>query len=500
MRSLSDACRGLDWECVVVDNASRDNSVGATLAVAHAIPQIRIIQNTMNVGFGKACNQGASDGRRGTCDARYLLFLNPDTHVPPDSITRLVQLADERPASGIMGPRLTYPDGRPQASIRRFPDVWNQAGILLKAHHVFPWLRMFRLYFARDADATREQNVEQVMGACFLVRRECWEQIGAFDERFFLWFEEVDRCKAAIEKGRNVTYLPQVEIIHHGGESFAQEFTIQKQRFFNDSVIAYFQKWHPGWRVMLLACVAPVSIALASLVAFFRHPSTPWIAVVIGVETFSAIVTFYPLSDSIGTVLAAIVIAILAWKKPTIGLGLLLLELLIGSKGGLLQYGTFPHTVNGRVILTAAFCIGWAAGWMSLREKRGNLCRIIWDRKPYLVLSILISYATIRGILLGNADVYHDANAWAYLVMLFPVLEIVSRYRERIRRDLIPIFFVGLFWLALKTFALEYLFSHFGSFARATPDARLPTSLSSLMYLWIRRTGVGNHEHGAISS
>ena len=456
LRSLPDACRGVDWECVVVENASRDESVSAARRVAEDIPQIRIIENMTNVGFGKACNQGAEGST-----SRYLLFLNPDTDAPPESIARLVKTADERLKSGIMGPRLVYPDGRPQQSVRRFPDVWSMAGILLKFHRVFPWLPMFRRYFAHDMDETKEQNVEQVMGACFLVRRECWDEIGGFDERFFLWFEEVDRCKAAIEKGWDVTYLPHVKIIHHGGESFAQAFTIKKQRYFNESVIAYFEKWHPGWHVTLLKCCTPISIALASCVAVLKHRAAPWIAVVLGVETFSAIATFHPLVDSIATIVVALIVAILGWKKSILGIGVLLLELLIGSHGGLLQYGAFPHAVNGRVIFTAAFFVGWLVGWISSRnaERRRNLVQLFWERKPYLVLLGLIAFATIRGILLGNPDVYHDANAWAYLAMLLPVLDLASRDPAAVRRTLAPIFFVGLFWLTMKTFFLEYVFS-----------------------------------------
>ncbi len=285
--SLPDACRGLDWDCVVVDNASADASVKVARHVASEYEEIHVIENLTNVGFGMACNQGVAS-RKSQVESRYILFLNPDTFCHPDSIARFIHLADERPKAGILGPKLTNPDGRAQESIRRFPDVWSQAGILLKLHHLFPGLPMFKKYFARDLNPEQEQVVEQVMGACFLVRRACWDAIGGFDERFFIWFEEVDRCLAATKKGWEVRYLPQVQVVHHGGESFAQVFTTRKQRYFNESLIKYFQKWQPTWQSTFLRALAPIGLAEAWVVGVFqRHEAARWIALTLGVESFS---------------------------------------------------------------------------------------------------------------------------------------------------------------------------------------------------------------------
>ncbi len=478
LRSLPDACRGLDWECVVVDNASKDDCVGASRRLAQSIPQIRVIANNVNLGFGRACNQGAEGS-----DSRYLLFLNPDTYAPQDSLTRLVKLADKCPRSGINGPRLVYPDGRSQASIRRFPDVWSQAGILLKLHHVCPWLWTFHRYFADDVDAMREQNVEQVMGACFLVRRECWEEIGGFDERFFLWFEEVDRCKAAIEKGWNVTYLPHVQIVHHGGESFAQVLSLKKQRYYNASLLAFFQKWQPGWRVLVLRLLTSLACLESWAIEMLRLPVVAWSAFVVALEFVSALTIFRPSVNSIATFVLGIAVMLLAWKRPVAGLGILLLELLIGSKGQLLQFGDWPATISIRIVVTGMFLLGWGIHVIQ-KNRWKEVRRFFRGRMQYCILTPLILYALFRGWELGNgALVTKDFNAWLDWLLLIPVLDVVVAYRAQVRRVLVPVFFVSMFWLALKTLGLEYLFSH--GFTSISPNA----------YLWVRRSGVGEVTH-----
>lgn len=466
LKSLPNACRGLEWDCVVVDNASQDGSANVARRMAQDESRIFLIANTENVGFGKACNQGARGG-----DERYLLFLNPDTYCHPESIARFVRLADERPRAGILGPKLTNPDGSTQKSMRRFPTVWNQAGTLLKLQRVIPWA--FRNYLATDLSQEKEQAVDQVMGACFLVRRECWEDVGPFDERFFIWFEEVDRCKAAVEKGWEIRYLPQVSIVHHGGESFAQVMKPKKQRYYNDSLINYFEKWQPGWRVALLRFVAPIAMAEAWIIEKMRNQYVRWSVIVLALEITSTLTIFHPLANSVATIALGLCVFFLAWKKPTTALGLLTLELLIGSKGGLLQFGS----INGRVIFTGAFFIGWILNVWKKRSPR-DFVEILFSRKATLALFVLIIFATIRGVVLGNADVLHDANAWFYLVMLFPVVDIARR-ESGIAHRLVPIFFVGVFWLAAETLILEILFSR--GFA----------TLASPVYLWIRRTGVG---------
>src|SRR3989344_1257039 len=257
LSSIPDACEGLSWDAVVIDNASIDGSV--TIAKTSIASNGRVIVNAENRGFAKACNQGLVG-----LDARYVLLLNPDTVCPAGSLTKLVQAADAHPEAGILGPKLLNTDGSAQKSIRRFPSVWNQVGILLKLQNIFPaW---FRRYFASDLSLDEEQDVDQVMGACFLIRREVIEEIGGLDERYFIWFEEVDYCKQAKLRGWTTRYVLSVQVTHHGGESFDQMRSVAKQRLFNASVVSFFQKWHAGWRAMLVGVLCPIAVGLSWVV------------------------------------------------------------------------------------------------------------------------------------------------------------------------------------------------------------------------------------------
>jgi len=164
-------------------------------------------------------------------------------------------------------------------------------------------------------------------------------------------------------------------------------------------------------------------------------------------------------------------------------MGVLLLELLVGSKGQILQFGNWPVTTSLRIILTTAFVIGWAISIIQNVLFGGGGRRSSWrgllkHRTQYVALFALIVFAFVRGKFLGNTFVLADANAWADWVLLLPVLDITSRNKNEIRK-LIPVFFVCIFGLAFKTLGLEYLFSH--GFKSIAPDA----------YLWVRRTGVG---------
>lgn len=494
LRSLEAACAGLEWDCEVVDNASADGSVAVARRLGADLSRIRVVANQDNRGFARACNQGMSES-----EARYVLLLNPDTECPPDSLARLLRAADERPGAGILGSKLLNSDGSVQTSIRRFPSFWNQLGIMLKLHNIFPSL--FRRYFARDLSLEVEQDADQVMGACFLVRREVIEQIGGLDERYFIWFEEVDYCRMARDAGWSVRYVPSVSVTHHGGQSFGQVFSLKKQRYFNESLVKYFRKWEPGWKPFVLNLARPLSLALAWVAGALglgasgsrrvlrkaesgKRNNAPfstfgvWMTVIVLIELVSALTIFQPMWNSIATLIVAFVVALLAWKRPTLALAAMLLELMIGSKGYLLQLGAWPDALSLRIVLFVVFMFGWTINVVQSGAWRG-FSRLFRGRMEWLLLFILVSYAFARGLALGNGFVTADANAWGFLLLLIPTLDLASRMGDKLRRNVLPVLFVAPVWLAVKTLGLEYLFSH--GFSSISPSA----------YLWVRRTGVG---------
>lgn len=245
-------------EIYVVDNDSGDaiESVVAKFRAQSDIPTT-LIRNDRNLGFAKANNLAI---RR--CSGRVVALLNPDTRVTKGALSRIIEWMATRPDVGIVGPKLLNPDGSVQPSVRRFPGLLDQSMILLKLHHLWPSAPPFKRYMAEGFDYEQEQDVDQLMGAALFIRRRVFEGIGLLDERFFIWFEEVDFCKRAKQAGWGVVYFPSAAVIHHGGKSFAQAMTFKKQRYFTASMATYFKK-HRGVLTLLILAV-PMLIGLGA--------------------------------------------------------------------------------------------------------------------------------------------------------------------------------------------------------------------------------------------
>lgn len=246
-------------EVIVVDNASADDSV---VMVKTTFPEVMIIANHENVGFAKANNQGLA-----VATGRHLLLLNPDTEVLPGALEKSLRFMEEHSEVGVLGCRLLNTDRTLQPSVRAFPTLVTQALILLKLHH----LLALKNYLALDFDYEKTQSVDQVMGAFFMIRREVYETLGGLDERFYIWFEEVDYCKSVKEVGFQVWYLAEARVVHHGGQSFNQMMSLKKQRIFNRSLLYYFRKHHQSTSWLVLWCLQPVSLFLAWLAGFRRR-------------------------------------------------------------------------------------------------------------------------------------------------------------------------------------------------------------------------------------
>ena len=177
---------------------------------------------------------------------------------------------DKNPKAGIAGCKLLHPNKKIQSSVRSFPGLASQILILLKLHHLRPNLKTLKDYYAVGFDYTKLDEVEQVMGAFFVIKKKLIEDIGLLDENFFIWFEEVDYCLRAKNKGWKIIYFPETQIIHHSGESFEKEKIIKKQFIFNKSLRLFFLKHHSFVSYLVLCLMQVPSVFLASLVAVFR--------------------------------------------------------------------------------------------------------------------------------------------------------------------------------------------------------------------------------------
>ncbi len=224
-------------EVVVVDNASSD---GTPTMVRERYPWVKLIAGRKNVGFSRGVNVGIREAR-----GDYFLVLNPDTVLKPDSIEKLVDFMKNNPSAGIVGPKLVYEDGSIQYSCRRF-YTWRvlvlRRTILGK---IFKNSRAVAEHLMLDFDHTTTREVDWILGACLLVRREAVQSVGLLDERFFLYFEDVDWCYRMKQKGWRIFYYPESIVVHNYARESAQSVINRSVIAHLASLIRYYDKWNP---------------------------------------------------------------------------------------------------------------------------------------------------------------------------------------------------------------------------------------------------------------
>ncbi len=244
----------LKSEVIVVDNNSTDN----TVEVINKFPNVKLIQNKKNFGFGKANNLGvkASNGN-------YIFFLNPDCVVEKDSVEKLAGFLEKNSETAVVGPKLINQDESIQREISPFPTVLSEILVLLRLHRI----GLFKKSVYSDYDYGKTQSTEHLMGAALMVKRNVFEKLDGFDEKFFLWFEETDLLKRVSENGQKIVYYPESIVKHLVGQSTRQIDPLTKQTIWNKSLIYYFQK-HKGWFKLLLLIPFIILSYPAALVSY----------------------------------------------------------------------------------------------------------------------------------------------------------------------------------------------------------------------------------------
>ncbi len=260
IRSLAASEGGFCAEVLVVDNASND---GSCEMLASQASWVTLIRNGRNLGFAKACNQGILAAR-----ARHILLLNPDMRVRADALAKTVAYADAHPTEGIFTGLLLREDGVPVRSIRRFPTFWDQFLVLSKLGKAFP--RALERYEGKDLDLLQEQDVDSVRGAYLCIPERVLRVLGGLDERYFIWYEDVDYCRRAILSGFRVRHLPEIVAYDRVGRSFAQRTVAWKQQRILTSMVRYFETWHPWWQALALRVLAvPILFVMRVYERFF---------------------------------------------------------------------------------------------------------------------------------------------------------------------------------------------------------------------------------------
>jgi GT2 family glycosyltransferase len=272
----------LSSEVIVVDNASFDG-VGGLLA--REFPQVKFLQLRENVGFAKA-NNLAIDVARGST----LLFLNPDTKVIESGLYCLYQRFQVLPQAGAAGCKLLNTDGSVQTScVQSTPTIWNQ---FLDIDVLKAWPSRARevLY----GPGTQPQCVEMVSGACLMVKRSVFEEVGRFSPDYFMYAEDVDLCYKIRKAGYRVYYVPEATVIHHGGMSSGRVGTASSAVVMRESIWKFLRKTRGCWygaayrlsmvvsgvlRIATLGLAMPIMAALGRLSRW--HVSVAkWLAIV----------------------------------------------------------------------------------------------------------------------------------------------------------------------------------------------------------------------------
>jgi len=269
-REMLDAClasvyatRGLDMEVFVVDNASAD---GSGSMVHERYPRVHLIQNAENRGFAAANNQAIA-----LAQGRYVLLLNSDTVVTPGAFGTLVEFMDAHPRAGAVGPYLANADGSLQPSCYRVLTPWREFWRLLFLERL---LRLATYPMQRwDRDHVRE--VEVLKGACLLLRAEALAQVGALDERYFVYTEEMDLCARLLCAGWHIYWEPKAQVVHFGEQSTKQVADAMYVQLYR-SKVQFQRKMGGEWRALCfktLLALAYLPRFLAAGVASLVVPS-----------------------------------------------------------------------------------------------------------------------------------------------------------------------------------------------------------------------------------
>ena len=240
-------------EVRVVDNASTD---GSAHMVRARFPWVRLVENRENVGFARANNQAIRES-----EAHYVLLLNPDTEVTLGALEILVRFIDAHPQASAVGPRLLNPDGTLQPSCHPAPTLPGELWRLFHLDALWP----YGLYPMAEWDLDTPRRVDVVQGACLLLRRAALDQVGLFDEAYFMYSEEVDLCHRLRRADWSLYWVPEAQVVHYGSQS-TQQMAAEMFLQLYQSKLLYFRKHH-GWlaaqvyKLILVAALARLSLS-----------------------------------------------------------------------------------------------------------------------------------------------------------------------------------------------------------------------------------------------
>lgn len=261
---LDDTSGGAAPEVVVVDNGSADGSVAALRAV---LPTVRIVETGVNLGYAGGANRGIA-----ATETDVVAVCNADTRVRPGTARAVLGRLRAEPDLGAVGPAILDPDGTRYPSARQVPSTLTAAGHALLGR-VWPRNRFTRRYRELDADPRQPRDVDWVSGAAVWLRREALDAVGGWDERYFMYVEDVDLCWRIHQAGWRIAYEPGGTVVHvHGASTDRHPYRMIVAH--HRSLLRFAaRRWH-GWRRALLA-PATVFLALRAAVSVLARAVVP---------------------------------------------------------------------------------------------------------------------------------------------------------------------------------------------------------------------------------
>ena len=258
LASIRAGARSMTHEVIVVDNASDD---GTCEWIRRSAPETRLFTNSANLGFAKGCNLGIRESR-----GDYVLLLNPDTQVAGGTFLSTWEYMQGSPRLAACGCKILRPDGSIDLSCKRnFPSPWDALCRMVGLSKLLPQSTVFASYDAQQLDEDRQQEVPLIDGCYMMIRREAIDDIGLFDERFFMYAEEMDWCRRAHMRGWSIGYDPSGTIVHVKGE-ITRRSPFRMLYHFHRSMALYCRKHYRPWNPVLLAVYPAIALRLVVLV------------------------------------------------------------------------------------------------------------------------------------------------------------------------------------------------------------------------------------------
>jgi GT2 family glycosyltransferase len=266
LRSIEDTVHEYQYLIFVVDNGSTD---GSPQAIKEAFPRVRLIRSARNLGFARAVNQALAQARGGYC-----VLLNSDARLMKGAIKTLTAFMEENPDVGIAGGQLMNEDGSKQNSIATFPSLATELLNKRLLRVLFP-----RKYPGKEQEYHTPLDVDSLVGACIIVRRQAIEEVGKLDEGYFFFMEETDWCLRMKKKGWRISFVPGARILHLQGASASLAKSETRIEYYR-SRYRFFTKWYGRGKTAILKggliLRLATEVAANSLLLWSRRYRTRW--------------------------------------------------------------------------------------------------------------------------------------------------------------------------------------------------------------------------------